>query len=133
MYIRTSPFNEREPYYEQSLIVPLSQPSDDTTKLVKAALFGLKKIYREGFNYKKTGVMLMGLQPKSSVQPTLFDDTTKQTKSDNLMQVMDAINQKMGQGSVTVASSGLGHGWAIRRDMKSPNYTTEWSELLEVR
>ena len=133
VYIRTSPFSEREPYYEQSLVVPLSQPSDDTTKLVNAAIFGLKKIYKEGFNYKKTGVMLMGLQPKVSVQPTLFDDTAKQTKSDNLMQVMDAINLKMGSGSLTVASSGLGHGWAMRRDMKSPNYTTDWNELPEVR
>jgi len=35
--------------------------------------------------------MLMGLQPKGAVQPTLFDDTDKQEKSDNLMHVMDAI------------------------------------------
>ena len=75
----------------------------------------------------------MGLQPKDSVQPTLFDDAAKQAKSDNLMQVMDAINLKMGSGSMTVASSGLGHGWAMRRDMKSPNYTTDWNELPEVR
>jgi RecA-family ATPase len=27
----------------------------------------------------------------------------------------------------------LGHGWSMRRDSKSPNYTTEWSELPVVR
>jgi DNA polymerase V len=29
--------------------------------LVRAALFGLKKIYKPGYAYKKAGVMLMGM------------------------------------------------------------------------
>ena len=129
VYVHTNSFREDEPQYQQSKIVPLSQPSDDTTKLVGAALHGLKQIYRGGFSYKKTGVMLMGLQPKGSIQPTLFDEPVNQAKSDNLMQVMDAINQKMGQGSLTIAASGLGQGWAMRRDRMSSNYTTDWDEL----
>ncbi|MFA7238813.1 MAG: Y-family DNA polymerase [Sulfuricellaceae bacterium] len=129
VYLHTNPFKENEPQYQQSKIVPLSQPSDDTTRLVKAALAGLKAIYRSGLDYKKSGVMLMGLQPKGSIQPTLFDDTDKQAKSDNLMHVMDSINRKMGKGSLTIAASGLGHGWAMRRDKMSPNYTTDWNEL----
>ena len=132
VFIRTSQFKDEE-YYEQSLVVPLPDPTDDTTTLVKAALSGLKKIYRSGFSYKKSGVMLMGLQPKGSVQPTLFDDTDAQEKSDNLMHVIDAINQKMGKGSLTIAASGLRHGWSMRRENKSPNYTTEWDELPVVR
>lgn len=129
VYLHTNSFKEDEPQYQQSKIVPLSQPSDDTTTLVKAAIVGLKAIYRSGYHYKKTGVMLMGLQPKGSIQPTLFDEPVNQAKSDNLMQVMDAINQKMGQGSLTIAASGLGHGWAMRRERMSPNYTTDWNEL----
>jgi DNA polymerase V len=132
VFIRTSPFKDEE-YYEQSLVVSLPIPTDDTTTLVKAALSGLNKIYRSGFSYKKSGVMLMGLQPKGSVQPTLFDDTDKQEKSDSLMHVMDAINQKMGKGSLTIAASGLGQGWSMRRENKSPNYTTEWNELPVVK
>jgi len=37
------------------MIVPLNLPSDDTMKLVSAALRGLKTIYRSGYRYKKTG------------------------------------------------------------------------------
>lgn len=129
VYLHTNAFKEDEPQYQQSKIVPLSQPSDDTTTLVKAALSGLKQIYRGGFSYKKSGVLLMGLQPKGSIQPSLFDDTDKQAKSDGLMQVMDEINRKMGKGSMTIAASGLGHGWAMRRERMSPNYTTDWNEL----
>jgi len=81
------------------------------------------------FSYKKSGVMLMGLQAKGSIQPTLFDEPINQAKSDNLMQVMDAINQKIVQGSLTIAASGLGHGCAMRRERMSPNCTTDWNEL----
>jgi len=71
----------------------------------------------------------MGLQPKELVQATLFDDTAKQAKSASMMSVMDSINRKMGKGSMTIAASGIQHRWAMRREGKTPNYTTDWNEL----
>lgn len=130
--IHTNPHQEHEPQYQGSLIVPLDQPSDSTMKLVDAALKGLKAIYRSGLRYKKSGVLLMGLQPKSTIQPTLFDDRVEQNMSSNLMQIMDAINQKMGAGKLSIAASGICKPWAMRREGKSPNYTTDWKELPEV-
>ena len=109
--------------------MPLSQPSDDTAKLVHAALTGLKAIFRSGYRYKKSGVLLMGLQAKDTIQATLFDDPAEQAKSDSRMRVMDAINRRMGQGSVMIAASGIRQRWAMRRERKSPNYTTDWNEL----
>lgn len=129
VFIYTNPHKEDEPQYQQSLVVPLSQPTDDTLKLVNAALQGLRTIYRSGYHYKKTGVMLMGLQPKGSIQATLFDDPVEQGRSDSLMHVMDAINHKMGKVSVSIAASGIKQRWAMRRESKSPNYTTDWDEL----
>jgi len=58
----------------------------------------------------------MGLQAKVKVQATLFDDPVEQAKSDSRMRVMDAINQKMGQGSVTITASGIRQRWAMRRE-----------------
>ncbi len=130
--VQTNPFKETEPQYHRSLVVPLSQSTDDTSKIISAALAGLRTIYRSGFYYKKTGVMLMGLHPKTAVQAGLFDEPADQDKSDSLMQVMDAINRKMGKGSVTTAASGITQRWAMRRESKSPNYTTDWDELPEV-
>lgn len=131
VFVRTNPFNEKEPQYERSVVVPL-HPTDDTTKIISAAIIGLKQIYRTGFQYKKTGVMLIGLHSKVATQADLFDEPISQSKSDNLMQVMDAINRKMGKGSVTTAASGGRHRWAMRREKMSPNYTSDWNELPEV-
>jgi DNA polymerase V len=132
VYVRTNPFKEDDPQYQQSMVVPLSQPTDDTMKLVSAALLGLKAIYRSGFHYKKSGVLLMGLQAKETIQATLFDDPAELAKSASMMRTMDAINQRMGPGSLTIAASGIQHRWAMRRDRKSPNYTTDWNELPMV-
>ena len=129
VFIRTNPFREADPQYQRSIVVALSQPSDDTNRLVAAAIRGLKAIYRGGYQYKKSGVLLMGLQPKGSMQATLFDQPELQARTENRMLVLDAINRKMGKGSLTIAAMGAGKRWAMRRDCKSPNYTTDWSEL----
>lgn len=129
VFVRTNPFKDDVPQYSRSMVVPLLRPTDDTLKLVHASLQGLKQIYRAGYGYKKSGVLLMGLQPKGTVQASLFDEPEDQAKSDSMMRVMDAINRKMGKGSVTVASSGVRPRWAMRRERKSPSYTTEWGEL----
>lgn len=128
IFIQTNPHKEA-PQYQRSVVVPLCQPTDDTVRLVNAATRGLRAIYRMGFGYKKSGVLLMELQPKGTIQAALFDDPAEQAKSAKLMQVMDSINRRMGKGSLIIAASGTRPRWAMRRDRKSPNYTTEWSEL----
>lgn len=129
IFVRTNPFKDDVPQYSRSMVVPLLRPTDDTLKLVHASLQGLKNIYKNGYGYKKSGVLLMALQPKGTIQASLFDDPEGQAKSNSMMSVMDAINRKMGKGSVTVASSGVRQRWAMRREKKSPGYTTEWGEL----
>lgn len=132
VHVRTNPFNETDPQYQSSKVVPLSQPTDDTTKLVNAAIKGLHEIYRSGYRYKKSGVLLMALQPKGTIQATLFDDPVEQAKSDSKMRVMDIINRKMGKGTLTIAASGITKRWAMRRESKSPSFTTDWDELPEA-
>lgn len=129
VFIQTNPFKDKSPQYQRSLVVPLSEPTADSLKLVNAALCGLGAIYRIGYSYKKSGVQLMGLLPKHAIQTALFDDTAEQDKSNKLMMLMDAVNQRMGKGSMTIAAAGTKQRWSMRRDSKSPNYTTAWDEL----
>ena len=79
----------------------MGEPTCDTIRLVNAAISGLEAIYRAGYCYKKSGVLLMGLQPKDAIQSSLFDDVAEQDKSNKLMSVMDTINRRMGKGSMT--------------------------------
>ena len=133
MAVTINPFKVNEPQYERFAVAPLKQSSDDTAMLVKAELFGLKQIYLPGYQYKKSGVMLMGLQPKEVTQDNLFDEMTiSDAKSDIRMKVIDDINRKMGKDTIAFAGSDTRRSWAMRRERMSPNYTTRWYELVKA-
>lgn len=129
VYLRTNPHKTKEPQYQQSMLMPLAEPTDDTRLLCRAALGGLRRIYRAGFAYQKTGVMLTGIIAASDRPRTLFDDVAAQQKSTAMMQALDRINRRMGSGTLQLAGEGISKGWAMRRGNMSGRYTTEWDEL----
>jgi DNA polymerase V len=129
VYIRTNPHKERNSQYQQAMLVPLHEPTDDTRLLCHAALHGLRRIYRTGYAYQKAGVMLTEIIPASARPRTLFDDVAAQEKSRALMHTLDRINRSMGSGTLKLLGEGTDTTWAMRRDHRSKRYTTEWSEL----
>lgn len=129
VFIRTSPFKPDEPYYANSLTIPLPSPTDDTVKLVRAVLWGLKRIYKPGYRYQKAGVMLSELVPLDQCQGDLFAQTPQTTRSARLMAAMDSINRSMGSQTVKLAAEGFRQPWKMKQGNRSPGYTTRWGEL----
>ena len=85
------------------MVVPLPQASDDTVLVGQAAVSGLRSIYRKGFRYKKTGILLMDLMPKAQRQASLFEDAEQLKKRDRFNRAMDSINAKYGRSTVSLA------------------------------
>jgi DNA polymerase V len=133
VFVMTNRFKDSEPQYDAGLTVPLAYPSDDTRTLTTAALAGLERLYRKGYRYKKSGVMLLDLSAKRMVQNDLFEDTQTKAKSARLMRVMDQINQTWGRGSLRSGACGFEQSWSMRAEHRSPRYTTRWDELPVVR
>ncbi len=129
VYIRTNPHRENDPQYQQAILMPLTEPTDDTRSFCRAALHGLRQIYRSGYAYQKAGVMLTGIIPASARPRTLFDDVAAQQRSIALMRTMDCINRSMGSGTLRLLGEGVGKSWAMRRGNMSPRYTTELGEI----
>ncbi|SEO33987.1 DNA polymerase V [Nitrosospira multiformis] len=129
VFIQTNPFREQDPQYEGSIVIPLPNASADTRLLVRAALFGLKKIYRCGFAYKKAGVMLMGINDAQTAQGSLLHEHGVGERSQHLMQAMDALNSRYGRNTVSVFTPSSPKPWAMRREAMSPCYTTRWSDV----
>lgn len=128
VYIRTNPFKENAPQYQQGLTIPLPQATDDTVQLIKAAHWGLRKIYRPGYAYQKAGVALLDLSDVAHRQGSLFE----LHGNPQLMQVMDRINATWGQGTLRTAAEGVRQTWRMKRERMSRRYTTHWAELLEI-
>lgn len=132
VFIQTNRFN-RDEQYHASMTVALQEPSDDTLTITAAALSGLEKMYRSGFRYKKAGVMLTLLSDKHACQRSIFDHDARTQRSNKLMEALDMINRDYGHGTVRSGASGFSQRWAMRRENRSPRYTTRWEELPIVK
>lgn len=131
VFIHTNPFQKSERQYSASDVVRLGVGSADTSKLITAALRGLKKIYRLGFRYAKAGVMLDELEPANLVQGNLWQ-TGDSWQSKATMQTLDRLNREWGRGTVIPAACGIRHSWSMRAAHLSRRFTTRWDELLQI-
>lgn len=130
--IRSNPFKPWEPQYNRSAVVPLPEPTADTRALIRAALWGLRRIYRAGYAYKKAGVLLSGLEPLRRRQPSLLANPAREQRSAALMQAMDRINERWGRGTLRPLATGFDPGWRMRRERLSPAWTTRWEDVPGV-
>jgi DNA polymerase V len=130
VYVRTNPFKEKDPQYSQGMILPLPDPTDDTRQLVSAALVVLRRLYRPGFAYAKTGVMLTEIIAANQRMPTLIDDTASLSRNKTLMHAVDSINRAYGRGTIRLAAEGLTQSWKMRAGRRSPAFTTQLSDVV---
>lgn len=126
VYVRTNPHKDDHPQYSKGLTIPLPKATDDTLRLTKAALWGLRRIYRPGYAYQKAGVTLMNLTDQTNQQASLLGG---HRSNDRLMAVMDRVNGIWGQGTLRSAATGITQSWAMKREKMSLQYTTNWEQL----
>ena len=128
--LTTNYFHLDQPQYSRSIMVRLPHPTDYTPDLVGAAHHGLVQIFKPGFQYKKAGVTLLGLESAAGLQGHLFckDDP----KLSALQKAVDQLNLRHGRNTIRCSTRRASADWMMRRDQMSPRYTTRWEELLTV-
>ena len=93
---------------------------------------GLRTIFKSGYQYRKAGVLALGLEPARSVQMGLFDAYNK-AQEQSLMGAVDKIRGKFGRKSLFFGTQ-IGNGkWKPRQFHISQEFTTNWDELLNVK
>jgi DNA polymerase V len=132
VFLMTNRF-KKENYYTNVETIRLPVATSDTSELIHYAHEGLKAIYREGYLYKKAGVMFKDLVPKNRTQANLFNRRDIK-RSEKLMKTLDDINKKMGPDTLKYAAAGLtsNQRWKTVFKRRSPSYTTNWDQLLKV-
>ena len=144
VFLNTNAFREDLPQYWNFQEMRLLTPSSSTVTIVKAANEVLKKLYRQGYHYKKAGVIVMGIGPNSPIQQDLFDTNAEQfEKMKRLDAVIDRINKVNGTETIVLGSQQYtqkdGKGKAnvfanaIKHDFKSKNPTTRWSDIIILK
>lgn len=142
VFLATSPYRRQDRQHAPSATFPLARPASDTRVLISAAVLALRSIHRPGFNYVKTGVMLVDLvdAAQAASAPTLFEAEPRQDEPGEprtrLMCAMDTLNQRYGRETVTIASAARRPGpsrHASRQSRRTPRYTTRLDEIATAR
>lgn len=128
VYLTTSPFIA-DPY-SNSATASIPEPTDYTPQLITIAKKCLQGIFREGYSYKKVGVILNDLSSKTAHQLDLFSTPTP--NRGRAMDVLDQINGVYGRNALQFAAEGIEKPWKMRRCHTSARFTTHWDELLTV-
>lgn len=131
-FIKTSPFAVKEPYYGNVATEKLLTPTQDSRDIIAAATTALERIWKDGHQYAKAGVMLNDFTCSGVSQLQLFDERPTRPHSAELMKVLDGINHS-GLGQVWFAGRGIAPSWQMKRDMLSPAYTTRWKDIPIAR
>ncbi|MGK0410861.1 MAG: DNA polymerase V [Shewanella psychromarinicola] len=128
LFASNSPHDEQPVSYK--VIVHFPCPTHCSVELTKAMTHAAPRLFRQGVRYYKIGVGLVDLASEKHFQFDLFN-TAKVTHA--LMHTLDGINQRYGRDTVFLAAQGIEQKWAMRRDLLTPQYSTQWKCLPKIK
>ncbi|MGP5159817.1 Y-family DNA polymerase [Pseudoalteromonas prydzensis] len=129
VFIKTDQYRSDHNQYSKSVQVALPMLTNDTDIIIKYTLFALDAIYRAGYKYKKTGVVLEKfVSGEDQQQLNIFEDT-KPLEPSNKTKVTDQINSKFGPGVIRFATQGYDHSFRPKNDLAPRSYTTRFADL----
>ena len=131
VFLRTSPFQNRGIYYSNSKTIDFPIPTDNSIEIVKAAINGLRDIFKRGYKYQKVGVMLSGLSNLEN-KNNLFS-SSKDEKIKSLMRSIDSTNCRYGRSALSLASGGVNKKWNMKRKHSSKIDTVDFRCLPTIK
>jgi len=131
VFVRTSPFQRNFSYYSNAKTIDFPIATNNSIEIVKTAVSILEKIFKNGYQYQKAGVMLAGLRNDDG-RKNLFS-SEKDEKIKSLMQSIDNTNYRYGRSTLSLASAGVHKKWNMRRQYSSKIDTADFYCLPTIR
>ena len=131
VFLKSNRHQKNKLQYRNGIVMTLPYESSSSITISKYAVEGLKKIYRNDVEYKKAGVIVMGLVPNDKIQLNLFEK--ENPKHQILMKTLDFISKKEGPSKIKLASQDLKRIWKMKQTRLSSRYTTELDEIISLK
>lgn len=109
----------------------LTEPANDTAVILQTATELVRELYRSDIPYKKAGVRVSELVPEQITQLGLFREVTIENNA--LQQTLDGLNSRFVTGRVHFGFLEGKRAYSARTNLRSPSYTTKWSDVAEVK
>ncbi len=132
VFVMTNRFRNDLKQYYNSAYIQLPEPSNSNFTLAEYAERALKSIFREGYYYKRAGVLACNICDTAVAQTALFhqNNYVQDTKA---MDAIDLINRKFGRHTIVLASQDIDREWKMNQEFLSPKYTTNIDDIIKVK
>ena len=128
VFAYTNRFKESAPQTYSNGLVSFTTPTSDQRSIISRAVGITNLIFKDGYGYKKAGVIASRIIPAGEVMLSLFEDTTTTEREHKITSTLDAINSTFGKGTIKLAVQGSGK-IKTASDNQSPHYTPRWSDI----
>lgn len=129
IFLHTNVHRDDLAQYHNGISVQMPYETNSSLVITKAVMTGLKRIYKEGYHYKKAGIIVMGLTPDTQKQLTFFYNEDPRHKA--LMQTIDKLNRNCFD-QVKLGAQDLKKVWKMQQNHLSRRYSTRLNEVIEV-
>ena len=131
LFIRTDPFAQDAPQKSVSGSATFHRPTSDTRDIAATVLRIFERIWRDGYGWRKAGVLLLDLGAPGQAPASLFD--VIEASDDGLMRAIDQINARYGRGTARLGLAQKDGEWHMRQENLSPSFTTRWTEIPSAK
>ncbi|MEM0951403.1 MAG: Y-family DNA polymerase [Cyanobacteria bacterium P01_H01_bin.74] len=128
VFMKTNRYR-KGPQYRNNIAIPLPYSTDNTAALIHWALRGAEQIFKTGYDYNKSGVVLYDLQPAEALQTSLLNPHER-TQESRLMEALDRINANYGPGTLRYGAEGFNQPWSVNRNYLSGGKRTKQPKAL---
>lgn len=128
VFAYTNRFREDVPQIHANTLVPFITPTAEERIIIAQAVSAAKTLFKQGFGYKKAGVIATKIVSERHVMHSLFEDREAVEREHKITSALDAINAAFGKGTIKLAVQGSGEIKSSSEN-QSPHYTTRWSDI----
>ncbi|MEO7364324.1 MAG: Y-family DNA polymerase [Candidatus Saccharimonadales bacterium] len=133
LVLETSRF--KPDYQRQTAELHFDTPTADSGQLISQLGEQLRQLYRPGVLYHRANVLFIDLVGIDRLQTDLlgYVDVTAASDGQARMRAFDYLNRRYGKDTVRYAAEDLSKSWEPKHQLRSPRYTSQWSELPIAR
>lgn len=131
VFAYTNRLKEDVPQTHANTLVSFITPTAEERIIIAQAVSAVRTLFKQGFGYKKAGVIATKIVPEKHVMHSLFEDREAVEREHKITSALDAINATFGKGTIKLAVQGSGEIKSSSEN-QSPHYTTRWSDIPHV-
>ncbi|WP_436916884.1 Y-family DNA polymerase [Acinetobacter schindleri] len=131
-FAQSNPFDKNKPFYNKSISIGFAEPTDCAAVMNRAVMKRMNEIFQEGIEFKKCGVILTAIEPKSTYIYDLLSDSTQIEKNERLQEAFEKVKVRFGDKKLAIGPCKMhGRTWAMSRQNLTQNYFS-WDGMLRI-